>query len=105
MTTEVRSTATTDHTKARESTTQKTTQILGTPVHPDGGCFDITLIVAERVEQALHAKGTDAGMAARDSGGDRDLGGYGGKARFQPMVAELCDWRGWILRSIPAADR
>lgn len=33
MTTEVRSRATNDHTKARESTTQKTTQFLGTPVH------------------------------------------------------------------------
>lgn len=33
MTTEVRSRATNDHTKARESATQKTTQIFGTPVH------------------------------------------------------------------------
>lgn len=33
MTTEVRSTTTRGHTKTRESTTQKATQILGTPVH------------------------------------------------------------------------
>ena len=33
MTTEVRSTTTRGHTKARESTTQKATQIFGTPVH------------------------------------------------------------------------
>lgn len=33
MTTEVRSRATNDHTKARETATQKATQIFGTPVH------------------------------------------------------------------------
>lgn len=64
MTTEVRSTTTRGHTKARESTTQKTTQILGTPVHHSKAKTPIAKISKQmrRTVPALRAKAHQLGI-------------------------------------------